>query len=137
MAESSDQEKTEEATSKKREDSRKKGQVGQSREIPSVLILMTSLMVLSFVGSWMLDNLSNFMAFVYENAGTFEMEPDSMRTFLASSYKMAVMILSPLMLAVMIAGVVGNVAQFGFLFTTDSLTPNLGKLNPVSGVKRL
>ncbi|MCP4688204.1 MAG: flagellar biosynthesis protein FlhB, partial [Desulfobacterales bacterium] len=47
------------------------------------------------------------------------------------------MILSPLMLAVMIAGVVGNVAQFGFLFTTDSLTPNLGKLNPVSGVKRL
>jgi hypothetical protein len=33
--------------------------------------------------------------------------------------------------------VVGNVAQFGFLFTGEKLSPNLAKLNPISGLKKL
>ncbi len=137
MAESSDQEKTEEATPKKREDSRKKGQVGQSREIPSVMILMTTLMVLSFVGSYMFNSLSELMTFTYENAGTFEVEPSTMAAFMKTIFGKVILILAPIMLGVMITGVVSNVAQFGFLFTTDPLTPNLSKLNPVQGIKRL
>jgi flagellar biosynthesis protein FlhB len=42
MAEASAQERTEKATPKRRQEARKKGQVAQSREIPSVMILMTA-----------------------------------------------------------------------------------------------
>ena len=43
MPESAGQERTEKATPKRRKQARKKGQVAQSREISSVLILMTAL----------------------------------------------------------------------------------------------
>ena len=48
MAEAGFQEKTEKATPKRRADARKKGQVAQSREVPSVLILLAALGVFFF-----------------------------------------------------------------------------------------
>ena len=53
MPESNGQEKTEKATGKKRQEARKKGQVAQSKEISSVMIMMTALGVFYFGGSWM------------------------------------------------------------------------------------
>ena len=61
MAETSGQEKTEPATPKKRQDARKKGQVAQSREISSAMILMVSLGFFYFAGSWMFLNLSELI----------------------------------------------------------------------------
>ena len=58
MSENSGQEKTEPATAKKRQEARKKGQVAQSPEIPSVVILMAMLGVFYFVGASMLTNFS-------------------------------------------------------------------------------
>ena len=52
MAEAAAQEKTEKATPRRRQDARKKGQVAQSKEISSVLILMTTMGVFYFAGSW-------------------------------------------------------------------------------------
>jgi flagellar biosynthetic protein FlhB len=45
--------------------------------------------------------------------------------------------LAPLFIAVMLAGVIGNVMQFGFLFTTKPLIPKFEKLNPIKGLKRI
>ncbi len=42
MSEDSDQEKTEEPTSKRLEDARKKGQIARSREFNTFVMLMTS-----------------------------------------------------------------------------------------------
>ena len=50
MPESGGQERTERATAKRREEARRKGQVAQSREIPSVLILMTAMGFFYFAG---------------------------------------------------------------------------------------
>ena len=50
-----DQDKTEPASPKKREDARKKGQVARSGEIPSVAILLCALSVFYFAGGWMLN----------------------------------------------------------------------------------
>ena len=52
MAETAAQEKTEKATPRRRQDARKKGQVAHSREISSVLILMATMGVFYFAGSW-------------------------------------------------------------------------------------
>jgi len=43
----------------------------------------------------------------------------------------------PLATAVAIAGIIGAVAQFGFLFTTKSITPDLKKIDPIKGMKNL
>jgi flagellar biosynthetic protein FliR/FlhB len=43
----------------------------------------------------------------------------------------------PVAVPIMIFGVAANIAQSGFLFTTEPLKPSLGKLNPISGFKNM
>lgn len=137
MANDSSQDKTEQPTGKKLGDARKKGNVPQSKEVPSVLILSGGMGVLFFGGSWMLDRLIAIMRGIYQGAGVFQVAPENIHTMFWDLFTKSVVILIPLMLVVMTLGVVGNVAQFGFLITGEKLTPNLAKLNPVSGIKKL
>ena len=67
MPESAGQERTEKATGKKRQQARRKGQVAQSREVSSVMILMTALGVFYFAGSWIFWNLTGIISEVYQN----------------------------------------------------------------------
>ena len=71
MAENTGQEKTEKATGKRRAEARKKGQVAQSKEVSSAMILMASLGFFNFAGSWMLWNLSDIITEVYHEVLDF------------------------------------------------------------------
>jgi flagellar biosynthesis protein FlhB len=133
----SSQDKTEQPTSKKLDDARQDGNIAQSREIPSVLILAGGTGVLFFSGSWMIGRLTVMMRSLYQQAGHLVMDPATMDNLLWQISLHTVIVLVPLMLAIMVAGVAGNVAQFGFLFTGKKLTPDLNKLNPVNGLKNL
>ena len=137
MAGGSSQDKTEQPTGKKLSDARKKGNVAQSKEIPSVLILSGSVGVLFFAGAWMLGRLTDTMRGMYQRAGTLNMVPETMHTLFWEVFINGIVVLIPLMLVVMTAGVLGNVAQFGFLFSGEKLTPSLAKLNPIRGIKKL
>jgi flagellar biosynthetic protein FlhB len=138
MPEAKGQEKTEPATPKRREEAKKKGQVAQSREIPSVLVLMSSLGVLFFSGSWMLVGLSGFMGGIFRNIDSLHhLQAISAHSFLVEIFSQVIKILMPLMFAVLIAGIASNILQVGFLFTAEPLTPKLSKLNPFEGIKRL
>lgn len=138
MPEKPDQEKTEPASSKKREDARKKGQVAISREVPSVLILMASLGFFFFGGGWMVSKMVLFMHSTLSNLnGMIFSDIASARALLFMTFQKALYILLPFMLAVLVAGVVGNVMQIGILFSTETITPKLSKLNPIEGARRL
>ncbi len=137
MAEEQGQEKTESATDKRREEARKKGQVPKSREVVSVAVLMGALAILNYSGGRMFDGLSDVMRETFMDAATFQVSRETVHTmFMSLSYKMLV-ILAPLVATVAVLGIVSNVAQFGFLFSTESLSPNFSKIDPVSGLKRI
>jgi flagellar biosynthetic protein FlhB len=137
MPEGKDQEKTEPATPKRREEARNKGQVALSREIPSVMIMMTALGVFSIAGSWMLQRLAGVMRHIFQNMGTSRLEDvPSVSTTFASLTEQVFIVLMPIMAAILVAGVAAHVAQIGFLFTGEPLAPKLNKLNPISGMKR-
>ena len=137
MPETNGQERTEQATPKKRSDSRKKGQVGQSKEIPSVLILMTSLGIFFFGGSWIFWNLSEFFTGFYQNIGTLHLNnsSDASALFL-QLFKKVLTIMLPILLPILLAGLAGNIAQVGFEIHTEALGFKFAKLNPISGMKK-
>jgi flagellar biosynthesis protein FlhB len=138
MAETSGQEKTERATPKRRQDARKKGQVAQSREIPSAMILMASLGVFYFAGSWILWNLTNFFTSVYKNIGTLRLEDiTDVHVFSLELFMQFLAILLPFLLPILIAGLVANIFQFGFQIHAEAVSPKFSKLNPILGIKRL
>jgi len=137
VAEGNDQDRTEKATPKKRDEARKKGQVARSREIPSVLVLLSALTVFYFAGSWMFGQLIEITHTIFQQLAYFELKAESLQTIFIFLFQKVIVLLAPLLLAVALASIIGNVAQVGFMITGEPLTPKLSKLNPLAGLKRL
>jgi flagellar biosynthetic protein FlhB len=137
MAEESFQEKTEQATPKKKEDARKKGQVARSTELSSVAILAASLLALWGLGGYMRSRLEEIM--LYSFVGIFDVELDalSIQSHIHRWMFDFVILLCPLFLFLAITAVAVNVAQVGILLSTTSLEPKANRISPMSGIKRI
>lgn len=130
-------ERTEKATAKKRAKARREGQVAQSKEVSSVVILMTALGVLYFGGSWIFWSLSESITGVYQNIGTLRFA--SVKD--ASAFSMEVLsqylaTMMPFLLPLAIAGFIANVMQIGFEINPEAIGLKFTKMNPISGMKR-
>jgi len=138
MAQDSGMDRTEKPTPKKLQDARKKGQVAQSREIPSAMILMTALAVFYFGGRAMAGRMTELMQVSFRNlGGGWIQNTASVDLMTGWLFEQTLSILMPMMLALLAVGLVANVAQFGFNMKEDLLVPDFKKLNPISGVKNL
>ena len=96
MAEESSQEKTEQATPKRRDEARKKGQVARSSELSSVAILMAGALALGGLGSYMYSKLSFFMIDVLSNAIFVELTPLNVTDILETWFNHYLIIVGPL-----------------------------------------
>jgi flagellar biosynthetic protein FlhB len=137
MAEENFSEKTEQATAKRRTDARKKGQVARSREIPSVLVLLTGLSVLFFWSSAMYRHSTLFMAKHLRQIGTLPLDPVSFQNLSWEVFAFLAVILAPILLGVAAAAVLSNYLQVGSLFSLEAILPDFGKINPWKGLGRL
>ena len=137
MSAGNDQDKTEPATAKKRADARRKGQVPNSREVASVVVLLSALMVFYFGGGWMFGHLSQIMVDTLGHLSVKDFKIETAHFMLWTLFQEIFIVLAPLLTVVAIGGVLANVSQKGFMLTGEPLTPKLSKLNPISGIKRL
>ena len=137
MAEGNDQEKTEPATPKKREEARKKGQVVKSREVSSVAVLLCAMTVFYFGGGWMFSRMTDTVSSLLAKSSQVVLEQENAHTLFWEIFEKYVITLAPLLLLVAFVGIFSNVAQHGFLLTGEPLMPKLSKLDPLSGMKRL
>lgn len=137
LAEDTGQEKTEQATEKRREETRNKGQVARSLEINAAFMLLVSFSVLLILGGGIMgkieDNIRGYMSLGLK----FEITNDSVRNLCLTVIWQYFSILMPFFIILIIAGVLINVVQVGFLFTGEPLKPNLEKISPIAGMKRL
>jgi flagellar biosynthetic protein FlhB len=131
-----EQEKTEEPTPKKLEDARKEGNVPKSQDVSSLVTLVVGVVVLIFYMKYMIFKLEQFY-FYYFSFFSHQWSVNDIISLFIQSVLEIFILLAPIAIAIMIAGVLGNVAQFGFLFTTKTIQPKLSKINPISGLKNL
>lgn len=131
-----DEEKTEEPTSKKIEDARKKGNVPKSQETSSFITLLLGLAILFTTLSYSYDKIRSIYRY-YQSLIGMEMTKNSILNMFLVSSKETLLLILPLAVSIAIAGVLAGVIQFGFLFTTHSITPDLKKLDPIKGLKNL
>jgi flagellar biosynthetic protein FlhB len=138
MAEAPGQERTERATAKRRMEARKQGQVALSREVPSALILMALLGVFFFAGTQVLEDLTRLFGEMYGQLHTTRLRTiGDASALVASLLRACALLLAPMVLPLMIAGVAGNVLQIGFEIHAEPLAPKLSKLSPLAGLKRI
>jgi len=127
--------KTEQATTRRRDDSRKKGQVGKSTEVGSIVVLITSLMVFSIFAPSMIASIKGVMSRLLTESSSIQLTHDSFPLFLKRLLIDTGYILLPLVF-IPVAGALATLAQVGILFTTEPLMPNFSKLNPIEGFKK-
>ncbi len=94
------------------------------------------------VSKMMALNVRNFSVDIYKPDLFFNAaNTDNVILFVSSLLFKALitffMILLPILVVAFIAGLIGNLAQIGFLFTFEPLSPKFNKINPVSGFKKI
>ncbi|MBN1380262.1 MAG: flagellar biosynthesis protein FlhB [Deltaproteobacteria bacterium] len=135
--ENKDQEKTEQATPKRREEAREKGQVAKSRELASVAVLGACLIYFYFGAPYMVSQMSNLMRSNLAKSGQLSVTIDNIHIIVLDLVYQTCLILVPILLVVVLSGFIVNILQVGFLFSTESITPKFSKIDPLKGFQRL
>jgi flagellar biosynthesis protein FlhB len=138
MAEQDNFERTEEASPKRREEARKKGTLANSRSVIPAATLAAAVLILRFTGGEFIERLGRLIVGYFSLAGTRrEMAPEKLYALSLDSGLLIAPALAPLFLGIALAGVGSGLLQTGFLFTTETLRFDFGRLNPLSGLKRI
>lgn len=137
MPEQSFQEKTEEPTPKRRREAREKGQVARSAELSSVAVLLAGLLALRFGGGAMLSHLERIFVRTFSGEVWADLSSGGFRVLLSNTLATLGVAVAPVLVAVFIGGLAANLAQVGFLFCPEALSPKPERLDPVEGAKRL
>lgn len=140
MAEDADPEsKTEEASPQKLEEARKKGDVAKSADVAPALSLLGVTGVLVMGGGYFATNMAQgllpFIAAPHTMLGGLEagggVEIGARALWVVAPF------LGAVMLAAILGGVGGNVAQSGLVLSAERLKPKWDKVSPMAGFKRI
>lgn len=131
-----EQEKTEEPTSKKLEDARKKGNVAKSSDMSGFVTLLVGIVMLVALFSFIGKRLIRLYIY-YQNLIGVEITRELFYKIGIYTILETLIMVIPIAIGIMLAGIISNIMQFGFLFTTEPLMPNFGKLNPIKGLANL
>ena len=137
MAEESDLEKTEPASSRRLEQAREEGQVPRSREIGAFLILFVSAGAFWFVGAWMMQRTSSIVRRGLTLDASLLGDPQLMMTRFVALSLDALMSFAPLLLALVAAALLSPFLLGSWNFSLKALNPDLGRLDPLKGLSRI
>lgn len=137
MAEAgSGQERTEDATPRRRLQARRKGTVAKSQDLNSALMICAMIVALPPVFSGL--GVAFRQSFVESlRAVPDEVTPTTMLQFGWTQVSGPLIAFMPLLAVIMGVGLVANFAQVGFVMSGEALKPNFNKINPLQGFKRM
>lgn len=127
--------KTEKPTPKKIKDSRKKGQVGKSPEVSAWLTTFAMTLLLP----WTFSRARDLLYGIAAQMGDLIAEPEAGRALAlwGEGVGGALIAVAPMAVALLILGVLANLAQVGLVLSPQVLKPKFKQLNPLPGLRRL
>lgn len=131
------QDKTEPATPKKRQDTRKKGQVAKSMEIPAALVMLGGFAMLALYGGVMGESLVDLFAFGFEDFLLWEITEQNVNTIFSSLLFDVLLMMLPIFGIGVLMALLASYAQVGYLFTLEPLKMKFDKINPIRGLKQI
>lgn len=131
-----DGEKTEEPTSKKREDARKKGTVAKSQELNTAFVLLIGFLILRILWEYIYVNIAEYTVYLYSHLSQ-NLSTESLNELFIGIMIILAKTVIPVMFAILIVGLGINVFQVGLMVSTERLEPKLDNLNPINGFGRI
>ncbi|WP_426303914.1 EscU/YscU/HrcU family type III secretion system export apparatus switch protein [Acidovorax facilis] len=137
MSADEDIDKSLDATPHKLEKAREKGQVSKSNDVTSVVIFGATLLYISWEGSRILISHFYSSKALLIQAFATQINQSTVEQLAASAIRSTATLFLPLLLIIMLSAIIGNIAQIGLIISTEPLEPDLQKLNPAAGIKRI
>lgn len=132
----SGQERTEDATPKRRLEARRKGTIAKSQDLNSALMICAMIAVLPPILAGMGDAFR--LSFIQSlQAIPEDVTPATMVQHGWAQMTGPIAAFLPLLAVIMGVGLVANFAQVGFSLSTEALKPTFNKINPFQGFKRM
>ncbi|GIW20997.1 MAG: flagellar biosynthetic protein FlhB [Candidatus Sericytochromatia bacterium] len=132
-----DSEKTEEPTPKRRREAREKGQVLKSKEVNTAALVLISAYSLSWFGKQIYINLFKLFTQTIQELPYVDLTVPITLKYGVRFLLITLFCVLPIMFAVYVTAALVELLQVGILFTTKTLKPDLNKINPIKGFKRV
>lgn len=131
-------ERTEEATPKRRTEARESGNVAQSHDLASGLLLLAVTLMLWRAMTTLLGGFKQMVGNLLDgDLVTDPLDADQTMTSIWYALKMAVMAAGPVLLIAWLVAALAHFIQVGWLFAPSLLQPRMSKLNPMNGLRRI
>ncbi|WP_353247543.1 flagellar biosynthesis protein FlhB [Salinisphaera sp. T31B1] len=137
MADDSDEEKTEPATSRRLEKAREEGQVPRSRELATLMLLCTGLGGLWLASGWTGERLADVMRMSLAFDAATAMDSSRLLARLWAQAMLALAALAPVLAALAVVALVAPTLLGGWLFSAKSIKVDLKRLDLFKGLARL
>ncbi len=133
------QEKTEVATSRRRQKAREKGSVTRSKEVNSAVLLFFFVIMMAVYGPYMVRALCDFLRYSLMHLHDTDLSEGNFIAALTGAILFFFKLVAPFLLAMMVLGIIANLAQFGWLWTSHTIFQGIKgfSMNPLQAIRRI
>jgi flagellar biosynthetic protein FlhB len=138
MADEADSgERTEDATQQRREDFRKRGQVAQTRELSSVLLLFSAMLLVWLTSRFFLNQFHELFDRSFGDNLVETVRHGQMVPFLWFAVSKTALLIVPILMVIFVIGFASSILQVGFIYNEEALQIRWDRIDPVQGFKRM
>jgi len=130
-------ERTEQPTAKRLQDAHKDGNIPRSRELGTAAVFASAVAALVAMGGMMARGALQWMRVAMSPERALYNTPDELFAYWGHLLLRLMWVIAPLMVVCLVACAIAPAVMGGFKMSSKSLTPDLKRMNPMSGFKRL
>ena len=137
MAEESGQDKTEEPTAQRLSKAREEGQIARSQELAPAAMMVMATLFFTMMGQYLFNSMGNLFKSQLQFDRKITDKAELLPAIFGSAIVDGFVIVLPLIAIMAVIAALSTTLAGGFIFSPKLALPNFGKLNPMSGLKRM
>lgn len=131
------QERTEEATPKRLREAKEKGQVARSRELTTLILLLTAGFGLLFLGGAVVSTMARIMTESFQFLGSSWQDASSLPEILLKAMLDSLWALAPILLLFFVVALLAPGLLGGWLFSGDAIAFKWERIDPIKGLGKI
>jgi flagellar biosynthesis protein FlhB len=128
---------TEEPTQRRLEQAHEQGDIVSSQEVTTFVLLLGGTLAIAIFARSASQELGRLFRTFLASADEISVDPGALQNLMAYLLIKLGVIVGPMLVLMMVSGIAANVLQHRPTLSFEKIKPNLSKLSPMSGLKRM
>jgi flagellar biosynthetic protein FlhB len=131
------EEKTEDPTPKKLKDAKKKGQVSKSNELISLVSFIIGVTTLVTFGELFYKMVTDIFIYFFQGIENVNLSNGNAVNLFKTVVYQFLQLMAIVLIPLVFGSILVNIAQVGFIFSSEPLKIDVKRINPIEGFKRI